>query len=54
MGRRGHAATVISGCVQEMVITIGGMGTKGKTLNECWVIDTTQNKHKKVLKICYY
>ena len=50
MGRRGHAATVISDCVQEIMITIGGKGRE-RTLNECWVMDITEKKHKKVLYI---
>ena len=53
MGRYGHAATVISGCVQEILITIGGVGNGG-TLNECWMMNVRNNKHKKVLYICYY
>ena len=54
MGRWGHAATVISGCVQEILITIGGKGERWRTLNDCWVMNVRNNKHKKVLYICYY
>ena len=54
MGRSGHAATVITGCVQEIMITIGGLGKDWKTLNDCWVMDVKHNKHQKVLCICYY
>ena len=52
MGRYGHAVTVISGCVQEILITIGGSGDDwdSNTLNECYM----DNKYKKVLYICYY
>ena len=53
MGRYGHAATVISGCVQEILITIGGEGRR-RTLNECWMMNIPDNKHKKVLYISYY
>ena len=49
MGRWGHAATVISGCVQEILITIGGDGESGVTLNECWVMNIPDSKYKKVL-----
>ena len=44
----GDAASVISGCDQEIQITIGGRGD-GRTLNECWVINIPDNKNKKVL-----
>ena len=54
VGRYGHAATVISGCVQEILIVIGGLGNNWETLNDCWVIDVSQKKHKKVLYTCYY
>ena len=53
VGRYGHAATVISGCVQEIMITIGGWGSR-RTLNECWMMNIPDNEHKKVLYICYY
>ena len=53
MGRYGHATTVISGCVQEILITVGGRGG-GRTLNECWMMKIPDNKYKKVLYICYY
>ena len=54
VGRWGHAATVISGCVQEILVTIGGRDQGWKTLNECWVMNIPDNKYKKVLYICYY
>ena len=54
MGRYRHAATVISDCVQEIMITIGGVGVCWKTLNDCLVMNVRNNKHKKVLYICYY
>ena len=50
MGRNGHAATVISGCTQEILVTIGGVG---EDCNTCWVMNIPGNKHKKVLYICY-
>ena len=53
VGRNGHAATVISGCTQEMLVTIGGVGEDCNTLSECWVMNILGNKHKKVLYICY-
>ena len=51
MGRYGHATTVISGCVQEILITIGGVGERRMTLNDCWVMHVKHNKYKKVLCI---
>ena len=48
LGTYSHAASVISGCDQEIQITIGGRGD-GRTLNECWVINIPDNKNKKVL-----
>ena len=48
MERCGHAATVFSGCAQEILITIGGVGEDWDTLNECWVMNIADNKYKKV------
>ena len=50
VGRYGQAATVISGCVQEILITIGGRGSEGM-LNEYWMMDISRKKYKKVFTL---
>ena len=49
VGRFGHAATVISGCIQEILVTVGGRGEGDNIVNDCWVMNISHKKYKKVL-----
>ena len=56
VGRKEHAATMVSGCVQDIMITIGGRGEGDNIVNDCWVMNISQKKHmyRKVLFIYFW